>query len=153
MMERRRADGLQIIADDIGNDQDHAPRPGKPGQPATFDQREMLAHGVHLIDGQAAFEEQPCGRLQVRKGHRRDRPLQQGGTPSGEQVNKKIVLPQTAEPVGNHPGRIDAALVRYRMRTDTDRHSRQRTIVMIGDDHPACYPVAEHLLHGPRRRH
>ncbi|OPY77891.1 MAG: hypothetical protein A4E70_02502 [Syntrophus sp. PtaU1.Bin005] len=92
LIQRGGSDGLQVVADDIGKHQNDPPRLRHRSQPAALYQGKMLSYRVHFVDRHACRKKHPRHFLEILKGQRRNRLLNQGGTSAGQKVDEKVLL-------------------------------------------------------------
>ena len=111
---RAAGDHRRVVAGHVGDQQrDGARGPGRGGEPAALDAREMLADAVHLVDRGARAQQRPVDALLVGERQAVGRQGEQGRAAARDQGQDQVVLAQAADQVEDARGRGAARLVGY----------------------------------------
>src|SRR5262249_5247107 len=107
-----RGDVRGIVARHVGDDERPDRRPGGGGETTAVDRREMLAHGVHLLDRGPASQQIARDGLELFHGDLGRGKRQQARAAPREQSEEKVVFLQIAYPGEDFAGGRFARLVR-----------------------------------------
>ena len=145
-----RSDGVEPVADNVGDHQrHHRSRPGQASQLAALYPGQMLAHGVHLVDGGAAFQQEPSGGLLLLQGDALGRGRHEGGAAPGEQAQNQGTLVQPLEQVEHGQGAGHAGLVGDGVAALGRGEALQgQRVAVLGVDGAGADGVAEDLFRG-----
>ncbi len=105
----------RIVTGHVGDDQRHDRCAAGGSEASAGDGRQVLAHGVDLLNGRAALQEPPGELLELRHRHARRRQRQQAGAAAGEEGEQQVVLAEFFHRFQELPGGGVAGLVGYRM--------------------------------------
>ena len=147
-------DDVERVADDVRErEREHCGWPRRPRQQAALEARDVLAHGIQLVDGGAGGKEQARETLLLFERDRRRRRWCQRRAAAGDEKDDQIVcrgrLRQRQQP--SRGG--DAARVRHRMAGLGDLDPRRRhPVAVLHDDEPVADAGTEQRLDGGRNR-
>ena len=145
-----RGDYVKRAAHDIREDECHQTRRGHGlRQSPTLDERQVLAHGVELIDGRTACQQQCSGRLQVGQRQWRRQRLEQCRATTRKQADDEVVRPGASGQCEHFCTCVQPGLRGHGVARLAQLHVRRGRAVPLFHDHRASgNPLAHYLFHG-----
>ncbi len=151
---RTGADRSRRIAEHIG-DRERAELTAARAlpQPPTRNRRQMLAHGIDLVDLCAAVHEQPVRSLHVGEGQSRRGLDEQRGRTASQDEKHRVILGRGSDGLHDPLRACETRRVRHGMPTFEYGYAPQSLTMTMLDEHRAGIDaVAEHRFESARER-